>query len=75
MQKKVHEQLDAEFGQVPHVFTTEDRARLPYVEATTMEVLRCYPVAPFALIHVAACDTKIASYHLPKGTQVSQHFQ
>ncbi|KAH9938481.1 cytochrome P450 [Fomitopsis serialis] len=47
-----------------------DRARLPYVHALCLELLRWNPVAPLAIPHVLSQDDIYAGYYLPKGTIV-----
>jgi cytochrome P450 len=46
VQERVHEELDRVAEGRDHV-TMEDRARLPYVEATLNEIWRYCNVAPF----------------------------
>jgi len=46
-------------------------SRLPYVEATILELLRYKTAAPFALGHRTLKDTEVGGYFIPKGTTVS----
>jgi len=45
--------------------------RLPYVEATILEVMRYKTLGPLALTHRTLKDTEVGSYFIPKGTTVS----
>ena len=47
--------------------TLDDRALLPYCEATVMEIQRLSCVAPASLPHMAKEDGKIDGYKIPKG--------
>ena len=38
VQQKVQAHIDEIFGKEPHVFCLSDREKLPYVEATIMEI-------------------------------------
>ena len=48
----------------------KDREKLPYTEATIIEVLRVTPTAPTSLPHWAITDTEIGGYKISKGTEV-----
>ncbi|XP_046585104.1 cytochrome P450 2U1-like [Haliotis rubra] len=48
----------------------KDKTKLPYVEATIMEVLRRADIAPVALPHAVPHDVKFRGYTFPKGVQV-----
>ena len=47
--------------------------RLPYVEATILELLRYKTVAPLAMTHCTLKDTEVGGYFVPRGTSVSWH--
>ena len=44
--------------------------RLPYVEATMLELHRYKTLAPFAMFHATLNDTEVGDYFIPKGTAV-----
>jgi len=45
--------------------------RLPYVEATILELLRYKTIGPLTA-HCTLKDTEVVGYFIPKGTTVSQ---
>ena len=75
VQKKVQEEIDQVFGSEPHTFTLSDREKLPYVEATIMEVQRRTPIVPVVPNHATLQDVQINGYTLPKGTQVGSSYK
>ncbi|KAL3887167.1 hypothetical protein ACJMK2_027117 [Sinanodonta woodiana] len=48
----------------------KDKEHLPYLEATIMETLRVYPVAPLALPHAVSKEIIFRGYRIPQGTTV-----
>lgn len=50
--------------------TTEDQVRLPYVEATILELLRHRSPLPLALPHLTIHDTEVLGYFIPADTVV-----
>ncbi|KAG2150237.1 cytochrome P450 [Suillus bovinus] len=48
----------------------DDRASLPYIDATLHEVLRWYPVAPLGVPHATSNDDVYDGYFIPKGAMV-----
>jgi len=47
-------------------------ARLPYVEATTLEVMRYKPLAPVTATHRTLRDTEVGGYFIPAKSTVSR---
>ena len=72
VQKLAQEELDAVVGRgrPPRL---SDRERLPYIEATLLEVLRLATTAPSSIPHETIRDTSVGGFQLPRGTQVSAH--
>ena len=46
--------------------------RLPYVEATILELLRYKTIVPLAVTHSTLKDAEVGGYFIPKGTAVSR---
>ncbi|XP_078687369.1 cytochrome P450 2U1-like [Branchiostoma floridae x Branchiostoma belcheri] len=69
-QKKVQAELDSVLGPEPAVPSLAHRSRLPYTEATVMEVQRIRPTVPLTVPHAAVQDTTFRGYHIPAGTQI-----
>ena len=42
-----------------------DQPKLPYVEATILEILRWRPLIPLAIPHMTLCDTNVGDYFVP----------
>ena len=47
-----------------------DKEHLPYIRAVINEVLRISSVIPLGVPHKTTCETTLAGYRIPKGTQV-----
>ena len=47
-----------------------DKAKMTYLEATIMEVLRYANIAPLSAPHSTSCDVSFRGYVIPKGTYV-----
>ena len=45
--------------------------RIPYVEATILELLRYKTVVPLGAMHNKLKDTEVGGYFIPRGTSVS----
>ncbi|KAK1432698.1 hypothetical protein QVD17_09596 [Tagetes erecta] len=68
LQKAVSE-LDFLVGK-DRLVQESDMVHLNYIKACVKEALRLHPIAPFTLPRVASCDTTVAGYFIPKGSQV-----
>ncbi|XP_069041133.1 cytochrome P450 2B4-like isoform X2 [Lepisosteus oculatus] len=69
IQERCHQEIVrvAGYDRLPSV---EDRAKMPYVEATISEIQRCANIAAFGMPHAVTRDTSLHGYFLPKGTHV-----
>ncbi|KAH9167707.1 cytochrome P450 [Lactarius sanguifluus] len=66
VQKRVQAELDAVVGR-KRLPTFEDRASLPYLEATIKESLRFHPPTPLGIAHRLVEDDDVQGYRIPKG--------
>ena len=71
---EVQERCQAELDVLASSPGMEDMARLPYCQATILEVLRLSCTAPGTLMHLTMTDIEVGGYTLPKGTGVSGNF-
>ncbi|XP_037084004.1 methyl farnesoate epoxidase-like [Pollicipes pollicipes] len=71
VQSRVQREIDAVLGRIPPTYG--DRMRMPYTEATLMEVMRRSKVIPGAAPHCALSDISFRGYTIPKGTTVIMH--
>lgn len=69
LQEDLQAELKREIG-TDRLPTLQDRARLPLLQATVLEVLRKSTVIPLALPHYTTEDSTVGGYHVPKGTTV-----
>ncbi|XP_022111323.1 steroid 17-alpha-hydroxylase/17,20 lyase-like isoform X2 [Acanthaster planci] len=69
IQQKVAMEIDEVLGR-DRLPSLDDRASLPYTEATILEIFRYGTVAPTGLPHAVMEDTTLAGYDIPKGTTV-----
>lgn len=69
LQEDLQAELKREIG-TERLPTLQDRARLPLLQATVLEVLRKSTVIPLALPHYTTEDSTVAGYHVSKGTTV-----
>lgn len=69
VQENVFIEIDEKIGQ-GRLPALNDRANLPYCEATIFEVLRFSCALPFTLPHATTCDTTLKGYDIPEGTVV-----
>ena len=72
VQTKVQDELDTVIGKPTGegVVTLADKSRLPYADATIMEMLRLSGMVATALVHCTTTDVDIRGYHIPKGAEV-----
>ncbi|XP_013395423.1 cytochrome P450 2C15 isoform X4 [Lingula anatina] len=71
LQKKVHDELDSVIGS--RRVSMEDRASLPYTEATLLEIQRFGCIVPI-VGHCTTDDVEILGYTLPAGSTVTACF-
>ena len=69
VQAKVQEELDTIIG-LSRLPELEDRSRLPYCQATLMEVLRWRPAVPLGIPHRLMVDDQYQGYHFPAGSLI-----
>ncbi|XP_029018465.1 cytochrome P450 2U1 [Betta splendens] len=69
IQGKVQAELDRVVGN-NRVPSLTDKGRLPFTEATIMEVQRLAVVVPLAIPHMASETTEFRGYTIPKGTVI-----
>ncbi|CAD5123233.1 unnamed protein product [Dimorphilus gyrociliatus] len=55
------------FNRLPSL---DDKANMPYTEATILEAHRYLSVVPFSLPHIAVRDSTIGGYNIKKGSQI-----
>ncbi|XP_072044009.1 cytochrome P450 1A1-like [Amphiura filiformis] len=70
IQNKVAMEIEEVIGRDRPSFI-EDRGRLPYTEATMMEILRFSSIAPLGVTHSTTCDVTLGDFHIPKDTVVA----
>lgn len=69
IQAKVHQELDAVFGDDPRDVDFDDLKNLPYLECCLKEALRLFPSVPM-FARTLQEDATISGYLVPEGTQV-----
>ncbi|RDA92402.1 hypothetical protein CP533_4730, partial [Ophiocordyceps camponoti-saundersi (nom. inval.)] len=67
VQRKAQEEIDRVVG-TDRLPRSEDRAKLPYIEALVKELHRWCPVAPMGIPHVVEEDIVYRGYLFPKGS-------
>ncbi|XP_015779092.1 PREDICTED: steroid 17-alpha-hydroxylase/17,20 lyase-like isoform X1 [Acropora digitifera] len=69
VQQRIHQELDDVIGRerLPEL---ADKANLPYLDATIMEVLRYSSLVPLLFPHSTTADTTLDGYEIPKDTIV-----
>ncbi|XP_063867797.1 cytochrome P450 2L1-like [Scylla paramamosain] len=70
VQGKMHTEIDEVLpnGALP---TLAEKPRMPYTEAVINEVMRVCSLVNFGLQHMAASDTQLGGYTIPKGAVVN----
>ncbi|XP_066268026.1 cytochrome P450 2B4-like [Branchiostoma lanceolatum] len=68
VQRKVQDEIDREFGASPP--TLSQRGKLPYTEATILEIQRIRPIAPLSVPHTTSTDTVLHGFDIPANTFV-----
>ncbi|XP_072043468.1 cytochrome P450 2U1-like [Amphiura filiformis] len=69
IQKKVAIEIEEVIGH-DRLPSLEDRGRLPYAEATMMEVLRFSSIVRLGVPHATTCDVMLDNFQIPKDTMV-----
>ena len=66
-------QVDEVLGQPPHHRkpSMDDSPRLPYIEATTLEVMRIETLVPLSIPRRTIRDTEVDGFFIPKNTMVN----
>ncbi|XP_040169523.1 probable cytochrome P450 303a1 isoform X2 [Anopheles arabiensis] len=72
--RRIQEEIDDVIGR-NRLPTLEDRASMPYSEATTLEGLRLFMSNTFGIPHRALKDTTLCGYHIPKDTMLVGMFR
>src|SRR6218665_186354 len=69
VQDRLREEIDAV---VPRdaLPSMNDQAKLPFVEATILEILRWRTLVPLAVPHMTLCETEVGDYFVPAETLV-----
>ena len=64
VQHKVAEEIQQVIGDRQP--SLEDRGKLPYTEATILEIFRCGSVVPLGVVHATTDDTTVCKYFVIK---------
>ncbi|XP_002960493.2 cytochrome P450 703A2 [Selaginella moellendorffii] len=71
--RKVQEEIDSVLEKKvtnKHLVEESDLASLDYLKAAVKETFRMHPVGGFLIPHESIGDTKVAGYHVPKGSLI-----
>ncbi|XP_078583757.1 cytochrome P450 2U1-like [Branchiostoma floridae x Branchiostoma japonicum] len=68
VQRKVQDEIDREFGSSPP--TLSQRGKLPYTEATILEIQRIRPIVPLSVPHTTSAATVLHGFDIPANTFV-----
>lgn len=69
MLKRLQTELDAVVPR-DRLPSMDDKAKMPFMEATILEIMRIRTVAPLAVPHLTQCDTEVGGYKVPANTMV-----
>jgi len=69
IQNKVYHEIVESFGQ-DEFPSFADRVKLPYTDATIMEVQRLANMLPLSLVHTTTENAVVNGYNIPKGTWI-----
>ncbi|XP_072049222.1 cytochrome P450 2J4-like [Amphiura filiformis] len=67
IQSRVQDEIDSVVGRKSFPKVND---KLPFTEATIMEVQRIASIVPLGVPHIAATDTTLRGYFIPKGTMI-----
>ncbi|KAK6627540.1 hypothetical protein RUM44_010018 [Polyplax serrata] len=73
VQKKAQEEIDAVIGR-DRLPTLDDKPKMPYMEALTLESVRVFMGRTFSIPHRALRDTTLQGYDIPKDTMLIANF-
>ncbi|KAI8510973.1 hypothetical protein Bbelb_118890 [Branchiostoma belcheri] len=68
VQRKVQDEIDKEFGASPP--SLSKRGKLPYTEATILEIQRIRPAVPLSVAHNTSAATVLHGFDIPANTLV-----
>lgn len=71
VQNRIRAEIDAVVprDRLPSI---NDQPKLPFVDATILEILRWKSLVPLALPHMTLSDTNVGDYFVPAGTLVTR---
>src|SRR6218665_23433 len=73
VQNRLRAEIDAAIPR-SRLPSLNDQSKLPFVDATILEILRWKTLVPLALPHMTLSDTNAGDYFVPSGTLVSPQF-
>jgi len=73
VQNRLRAEIDAAIPR-SRLPSLNDQSKLPFVDATILEILRWKTLVPLALPHMTLSDTNVGDYFVPSGTLVSPQF-
>jgi len=68
IQQRLHKEIDSV---VPRERLPSLTDKLPYLEATILEIMRLKSLLPLSIPHVTICDTEVGGFFIPANTQVN----